>query len=64
MKNKITATELVEEREAGKVFDKEELELVFWREKWQTEYKSEESRLVEKHPGVYGNTHHYFDMTN
>lgn len=63
MKNKITASELVEEREAGKGFDRKELEVVFWRERWQVEYKDEESRLMAKHPEVYGNSHHYFDMT-
>ena len=63
IKNKITTPELLEERASGAGNDKDELNLIFWREKWQSEFMQEESRLMAQYPGVYGNTHQFFDMT-
>ena len=56
IKNKITAPELLEERAKGGGHDQDELNLIYWREKWQSDYCKEESRLKAEHPEHYGNT--------
>jgi len=50
MKNKVTATELVEERAKGLNFDKNEMTMAFWKYDWVYEAVMNNFDLMEKHP--------------
>ena len=61
IKNKITATELVEER-AKKNFDQVQVQNFLWGSK--SDYNSMQARLEEmKNDPMLANTHKYYEMT-
>lgn len=56
IKNKVTATELVEERAKGQQFDKHEMTMAFYRYDWVYKGMQNDFDLMEKHP-IMANTH-------
>ena len=63
MKNKIVATELLEERAKGEGNDKEELRNAFWIEKWIYDEVMIDSKQMEDHP-EFANSHHYYEYSS
>ena len=62
VKNKIVASELVEERANGRHFDKEEMGMAFWKWEWVIDKMRDDFKLMEKHP-IMANTHKFYDST-
>lgn len=61
IKNKITATELEEERKNCD-FDKREMTRFFWHDMSVYKMFQDEADLMEKHP-EYGSTHKFYEWT-